>query len=109
MSIRMDKPWIPLTDENLKLVKGQLGIYQLGSESEGVTFIGCADARTLFGLKGELLSHLEARLNISFRVEVTSAYQTRYRELLMVHFADHHCYPRDNKESDLPKLGRLSP
>jgi hypothetical protein len=109
MSIRLEKPWIPLTDEGLKLVKGQLGVYQLGSETEGVTYIGCADARSLFGLKGELQAHLDAGLHVSFRLEVTSAYQTRYRELLMLHFADYQCYPRDNNEADLPKLGRLSP
>ena len=109
MSIRLDKPWILLTDENLKLVKGQLGVYQLGSETHGVTYIGCADARTLFGLKGELQAHLGAGCQVFFRLEVTSAYQTRYRELLMLHFADHQCYPRDNKESELPRLGRLSP
>ena len=109
MSIRLDKPWVPLTIENLKQVKGQLGVYQLGSETDGVTFIGCADARSLFGLKGELQSHLDAGCQAFFRVEVTSAYQTRYRELLMLHFADHQCYPSDNKESELPRLGKLSP
>lgn len=109
MSIRLDKPWIPLTSEDLKQVKGQLGVYQLGSEKDGVTYIGCADARTLFGLKGELQSHVDTGAEVFFRIEVTSAYQTRYRELLMVHFAEHQCYPRDNKESELPRLGRLSP
>ena len=109
MSIRLEKPWMQLDEENLKLVRGQLGVYQLGSEVDGVTFIGCADARSRFGLKGELQSHLQAGSDVCFRVEVTSAYQTRYRELLMVHFADHQCYPRDNNTSELPKLGRLSP
>ncbi len=110
MSLRLDKPWTPLTTENIALVKGQLGVYQLGSESEGVTFIGCADARTLFGLNSALRSHLDAKLSgICFRIEVTSAYQTRYRELLMLHYADHDQYPRDNTIADLPRLGRLSP
>ena len=109
MTIRLDKAWTPLTDENLKSIKGQLGVYQLGSDDTGVTFIGCADARTLFGLKGELQAHLDEGSQTSFRVEVTSAYQTRYRELLMVFYADHHAYPRDNDESKLPRLGRLSP
>ena len=109
MTIRLDKPWIPLTDESLKQIKSQLGVYQLGSETTVVPFTGCPDDRTLFGLKGELQSHLDAGSGIFFRLEVTSAYQTRYRELLMLHFADHQCYPRDNKESDLPRLGRLSP
>ena len=109
MSIRLDKPWVPLTNEGLKQVKGQLGVYQLGSETDGVTYIGCADARTLFGLKEKLQSHIDAGAAGFFRIEVTSAFQTRYRELLMVYFSDHQSYPRDNKESDLPRLGRLSP
>lgn len=109
MSIRLDKAWVPLTSENLKSVKGQLGVYQLGDEVSGITFIGCADARTLFGLKGELLAHLDRGIPTSFRIEITSAYQTRYRELLMVFYADHQCYPTDNDEADLPRLGTLSP
>ena len=52
MSIRLDKPWIPLTSEDLKQVKGQLGVYQLGSAKAGVTSLGCADPRNLLGLTG---------------------------------------------------------
>ena len=86
MPIRLDKAWTPLHAENLNLVKGQTGVYELGSESDGVTFIGCADARSLFGLKGVLQDHLDRGINTCFRIEVTSAYQTRYRELLMVFY-----------------------
>ena len=109
MSIRLDKAWVPLTLENLESVKGQLGVYQLGSDEAGITFIGCADARTLFGLKGVLQDHLDKGNQDCFRVEVTSAYQSRYRELLMVYFADHQTHPRDNDAASLPRLGRLSP
>ena len=109
MTIRLEKVWVPLTAENLKSVKGQLGVYQLGSDDSGITFIGCADARTLFGLKGELQAILDRGVETCFRMEITSAYQTRYRELLMVFYADHQAYPRDNDESVLPRLGRLSP
>ncbi len=109
MAIRLDKPWRELTIENLESVKGQLGVFQLGSSVEGVVFIGYAGARSLFGLKGVLNDILALGKPTCFRLEVTSAYQTRYRELLMVHFADHQAYPRDNKPDDLPRLGRLSP
>ncbi len=110
MPLRLEKPWTPLTKEDISLVKGQLGVYQLGSEQDGVTFIGCADSRSLFGLNSALRSHLGSDLPAThFRVEVTNAYQTRYRELLMVHYADYGQYPRDNAEADLPRLGRLSP
>ena len=109
MPIRLDKAWVPLNKENLRLIKGQMGVYELGSEADGVTFIGCADARSLFGLKGELQAHLDKGLNTCFRIEITSAYQTRYRELLMVFYADHQHYPRDNIAAELPRLGKLSP
>jgi len=107
MSIRLEKTWLPLTAANLKAVKGQLGVYQLGSEEDGVTFIGYAGGKSLFGLKGELQSRLASGPDTSFRLEVTTAYQTRYRELLMIHIADHGVPPRDN--GDLPRLGKLSP
>jgi len=107
MSIRLEKSWMPLTAENLKPVKGQLGVYQLGSEAEGVTFIGYAGGKSLFGLKGELETRRLKGPDTCFRIEVTSAYQTRYRELLMIHIADHGEPPRDNGE--LPRLGKLSP
>jgi hypothetical protein len=105
----LEKDWVPLTAENLETVKGQLGVYQLGSDEAGVTFIGCADARTLFGLKSELQAHLDEGEETGFRIEITSAYQTRYRELLMVFYADHQAYPRDNDVASLPRLGKLSP
>jgi len=107
MSIRLEKTWLPLTAENLKPVKGQVGVYQLGSEGDGVTFIGFAGGKSLFGLKGELEPLLSKGPNTCFRLEVTTAYHTRYRELLMIHIADHGEPPRDNGE--LPRLGRLSP
>jgi len=107
LAVRLTKPWRELSEANLSQVKGQLGVYQLGSQATGIVFIGCADARSLFGLRSELQKHLGAGL--SFRIEVTTAYQTRYRELLMAFYADHGCYPPMNKLDELPKLGRLSP
>lgn len=107
MSIRLEKPWLPLSTKNLLNVKGQLGVYQLGSDDDGVTFIGYAGGKSLFGLKGELNARLAEGPETCFRVEVTTAYQTRYRELLMIHIADHGIPPRDNDK--LPRLGKLSP
>ena len=72
-------------------------------------FIGCADARSLFGLRGELTAQMEAGEHQAFRLEVTTAYTTRYRELLMLHYADHGEYPSANNPDELPRLGRLSP
>lgn len=109
MPIRLEKAWTPLNSTELESVRGHLGVYELGCEADGVTFIGFAGGRSLFGLKSELQAHLDKGATCCFRIEITSAYQTRYRELLMVHHADHQCYPRDNIEAELPRLGRLSP
>ncbi len=43
-----------------------------------------------------------------FRYEITTSYLSRYRELLMVHAADHGAIPAGNVDTDL-QLGRLSP
>jgi hypothetical protein len=44
-----------------------------------------------------------------FRVEVNQQYHTRFRELLMVHQADHGQLPPANAEDPPIGLGRLSP
>ncbi len=108
MGIRLDKPFLPLREDVIKTVQAQLGVYQLANESGEVCYIGCADARSLFGLRGELEQHLEDPGVSGFRVEVTTAYHTRRQELLMLYQADHGELPVRNKDYPL-QLGRLSP
>jgi hypothetical protein len=114
MAVRMDKPWRPLDAATVAGLPGQLGVYQIGDASGEVRYIGYAGGRSLFGLRGELQAQLEARDpegkgGLGFRVEVTTAYLTRHRELLMVHRADHGELPPDNRDHPPPGLGRLSP
>jgi len=108
MSIRCEKPWIPLDAAALAALPGQLGVFEFGDASARVIYIGCADARTLFGLRSEIgtraRSFPDARF---FRHEVTTAYHTRYLELLMVHQADFDTLPVHNEP--MPTLGRLAP
>ena len=108
MSIRIDKPWIPFTRENVVAMGGQLGVYELANEEGQTVFIGKAGARTLFGLRGELMGHLETPGISGFRYEVNSAYLTRYQELLMVWLAAHDTLPALNTD-DVTRLGRLHP
>ena len=105
MLIRLEKPWQPMTQENINDLSGQLGVYELGDESEQVIYIGLADARSKFGLRGEMQQHLSSARY--FRCEVNMAYSTRYQELLMVFQADKGRLPELN--SDPGYLGRLSP
>ena len=108
MSVRCNKPWRPIDAVTLTQLPGQLGVFEFADASGAVIFIGRADARSLFGLRSEVARHASAIAAArSFRVEVTTAYHTRYLELLMVHRADHAVLPQYNEP--MPSLGRLSP
>jgi hypothetical protein len=108
MPIRFTKPWTPIDAETLAALPGQLGVFEFADVSGHVIFIGRADARTPFGLRSEIgkcaKSIADAR---AYRLEITTAYHTRYLELLMVYRADHAALPKYNEP--MPSLGRLSP
>lgn len=108
MAVRSTRPWRPIDPAALEALPGQLGVFELADAAGEVIFIGRADARTLFGLRGEVAARVaalpEAR---AFRVEVTTAYHTRHLELLMAFQADHGRLPSCN--APMPDLGRLSP
>lgn len=111
MSIRMTKPWQPLTLEITTKLPGQLGVYQLANDDDEIVAIGFAGGRSLFGLRGILqdIAAAPPHLATKFRVEITTQYQTRYRELLMLHQADHGHLPIENQANPPHNLGRLSP
>lgn len=96
--------------EHVARVGGHMGVYELASQEGEVIFIGFAGGRSVFGLRGELRDRLAEtdRRGTSFRCEITTAYLSRYKELLMVHAARHGSVPRENL-ADAPELGRLSP
>lgn len=106
--VRLDQPWVELSPEAADAVGGYMGVYQLGDADGAVVRIGYAGGSSTFGLRGALRAHAEAGDGTRFRHEVTTAYLSRYRELLMVHLADHGCLPDDNDE-DPDTLGRLRP
>ncbi len=111
MAVRLDKPWQPLTADSIALVAGHLGVYQLADDTGKIIYIGVADARSLFGLKGELQKALDdpPAGATQFRVEVNMAYRTRHFELLQVYWNDHDALPRANTDVDTRSLGRLRP
>ena len=103
----INKPWQTLEPQSLSRVSGQLGVYELGNDDGSVLYIGAADARSQFGLRGELEKRIgEVAL---FRLEVTTMYSTRQQELLMVHHAKYGEYPEMNEIKETRGLGRLSP
>ncbi|MEM7080492.1 MAG: hypothetical protein AAF513_17880 [Pseudomonadota bacterium] len=102
----MTKPWSP-AEVAAQVLKGHLGVYQLADADEKVILIAFAGGKSLYGLKGEVTAALEAHPEAKyFRHEITTAYQSRWRELMMVHIADHGEPPPCNPPV---KLGKLSP
>ena len=111
MAIRMTKPWWPLSEGGIDRLAGHMGVYQLGDAQGNVLYIGVADGRSRFGLRGELERVVAAPPQdaVQYRSEVTTAYATRWQELLMAHVADFGALPVHNPARDGSNLGRLSP
>jgi len=108
MAIRLDKPWTSIDAAALAALPGQLGVFEFADGDGRVIFIGRADARSRFGLRGEIAAQAQAiSAARAYRLEITTAYHTRYLELLMVYQADHAMLPQFNEP--MPTLGRLSP
>lgn len=110
MSIRMEKPWQPLNAENVNRLQGQLGVYQIANADQKIISINYSGARSLFGLRGDLLDLLEQNQGekLYFRCEVNMQYMTRHEELLMIHEADFGSLPEHNQKLRKRKLGKLS-
>lgn len=104
MKLHLDKPWLPLTAEEVARLPGQMGVFQLADEGGRIIYIGFAGGKSLFGLRSELEKRLRAAAR--FRFEVNNQYQTRWRELLMLHQA-HGALPALNQGERTPALGRL--
>ncbi len=84
MSIFMDKPWTPLTAENIARLPGSVGVFEV-SDGTDVIAIDYAGGRSLFGLRGALEIWIGKQPGLSFRYERTNSYLSRYRELVQVH------------------------
>jgi hypothetical protein len=110
MAIEMTKPWRPLTEEEVRKLPGQLGVFELGNDEGRVLYIGFAGGKSTFGLRSEVLKHAQVPTGgaMKFRCEVNMQYTTRHRELLMAHQARHGVLPPGNRLKP-PPLGRLSP
>jgi len=105
MKLHLDKPWLPLTAERVSALPGQMGVFQLADADGRVVYIGFAGGKSLFGLRSELQKRLGSAAR--FRYEVNNQYQTRWRELLMLHQAANGELPPLNRDESAPKLGRL--
>ena len=105
MGIALAKPWRPLSE--IGSLPGQLGVFELCDDNEQVLLVGAAGGRSLFGLRSAVAeAAAEVPQASGFRVEVTTAYLTRYRELLMGHVAAHGHLPPANPPE--PGLGPVT-
>ncbi len=105
--IRMDKPWLELTETAIEALPAQLGVYQIAEADGTVSKIGYAGGREAFGIRTALGRELAAGSGQTFRAELTHGYLTRWEELLMIHQHDHGSLPTGN--ADHPhRVGRLS-
>ena len=111
MSIRLDKPFQVLNEENIQPIQGQLGVYQLAEPNGYVIYIGYAGGRSLFGLNSELKKELQQRegKETLFRYEVNMQYISRYEELVMLHQVDYGELPDRVQKEHPHKVGRLTP
>lgn len=109
MAVRLQKPWIPLTADQVEKLTGHLGVYQLADRAGDIVYIGVAGGRSLFGLKGAIHDALQAPPAgaSQFRYEVNMAYRTRYVELLQAYLNDYGHLPVGNRDIDPKSLGRL--
>ena len=107
MGMRMTKPWVELSEQNIFALPAQLGVYEIGDVAGATTKIGYAGGKEPFGMRTALLRELEAG-GATFRLEFTHGYLTRWQELLMVYRADHGDLPAGNADT-IVTLGRLSP
>jgi len=106
VAIRLEKPWQELA--SIDGLPGHMGVFELADAQGQVIYIGFAGGRSRFGLRGEIAAATARMPNAcGFRLEVTTAYLTRWQELLMVHGADYGRLPVGN--ANVSGLGRLSP
>lgn len=105
----MTGPWRDLSSISSASLPGQLGVFQLAAADGSVLYIGYAGGRELFGLRSALERHHDLRTAgaTRFRYEVNMQYQSRYRELLMLHVADSGALPPGNLHDHPAHLGRI--
>lgn len=95
--LQIRSAWRPLDRVEADRLEPATGVYELRAEGR-VQRIAYAGARSQFGLRGELRALAASSSGVEFRVEVTSAYLSRWHELLAAHLADHGCLPPGNDD-----------
>lgn len=88
-------PWRLLTSTTAATLPGAVGVYELRRDGR-VVLVGYAGGRSRLGLRGVLADLVAERPGEEFRAEVTTAYLSRWRELLGRHLARTGALPEGN-------------
>ena len=97
------KPWQPVGE--WQGVWGQLGVFELADAEKNVVFVGMVGGKSRFGLRGELETAAAEHSAAFYRFEITSAYLTRYREVLMRYETSQGVLPPHTPSLQLGRLG----
>jgi hypothetical protein len=93
-------PWARF-DQN-PTISGSTGVFEIADAEYRTRYIGVATARDLFGLRG----CITGCSGVFYRYEVTTAYLSRYAELLGRYHEQHGALPPENGPvGSLPKFG----
>jgi hypothetical protein len=88
-------PWRPLDAATAATLPPATGVYEI--EHDGaVVYVGYAGARSMFGLRGVVAGRVADHPGARFRAEVTTAYLSRWRELLGAHLGGRGTVPTGN-------------
>jgi hypothetical protein len=110
MSVRMDKAWVDMTEENVVRLPGCTGVYQIADADGNILDIGYAGGRSLFGLRSALADQLAALgAGRKFRYEVTAQYMSRFHELVNIAFTDNGELPALLARRGVRATGRIKP
>ncbi|WP_456598589.1 hypothetical protein [Blastococcus sp. SYSU DS0616] len=101
-ALQIRSSWRPLEGAETRSLEPAVGVYEIRVAGV-VRLIGYAGARSLFGLRGELTARAGQLPGAEFRAEVTTAYLTRWHELLATHVATFGSPPPDNDPDELPR------
>ena len=93
---RCSRAWQPLDAEHVAKVGGHMGVYELSSPTGRSSSSASPAVGRCSACAASSRSQLESnrdREALSFGLEITTTYLSRYKELLMVHVADHGSVP----------------
>jgi hypothetical protein len=94
--------WRPLELAETSRLEPAVGVFEV--RVDGVVHeIAYAGGRSHFGLRGELGARVGLLSGAEFRAEVTSAYLTRWHELLAARLAETGTVPPGNDVRNLPR------